>query len=115
SVVKSSTTTSLSAPQPVDCSYVVTNSGNVTVPGTALAGDNDNNDLACQQASLAPGGSMTCTASHTFTQAELDANGSPTTGSGSLTNTVTATSDQAPQATDTLAIAIAPHPRLVLV
>src|SRR2546428_145428 len=34
---------------------------------------------------------MICTATHTFTQAELDANGSPTAGSGALVNNVTAT------------------------
>ena len=44
---------------------------------------------------------MTCTATHTFTQAELDANGSPTAGNGFLTNTVTASSNEAPSAIDT--------------
>ncbi len=36
-VVKSSPTTSLSAPQTVNYSYVVTNTGNVTVTGIVLA------------------------------------------------------------------------------
>ena len=49
---------------------------------------------------------MTCTATHTFTQAELDANGSPTAGNGLLTNTVTASSNEAPSAIDTLSIPI---------
>ena len=43
---------------------------------------------------------MTCTATHTFTQAELDANGSPVADSGELANTVTVSSDQAPDVTD---------------
>ena len=81
-VVKSSPTTSLSAPQTVNYSYLVTNTGNVTVTGIALSDDNDNNNLSCPQTTLAPTASMTCTATHTFTQAELDANGSPTAGSG---------------------------------
>ena len=98
-VVKSSLTTSLSAPQTVHYSYLVTNTGNVTVTGIALSDDNDNNDLSCPATTLAPTASMTCTATHTFTQAELDANGSPIAGSGKLANTVTATSTEAPTAT----------------
>ena len=99
-VVKSSVTKSLSAPQTVTYTYLVRNVGNVTVTGIALSDDNDNNDLSCPQTTLAPGALMTCTATHTFTQAELDANGSPVADSDKLANTVTATSDQAPTATD---------------
>ena len=58
---------------------------------------------------------MTCTATHVFTQAELDANGSPVAGSGVLKNTVTATSIQAPPATDDLEIPIVLRPELKLV
>ena len=43
-------------------SYLVTNTGNVTLTGIALSDDNDNNDLSCPVTSLAPGQSMTCTA-----------------------------------------------------
>ena len=63
-------------------SYLVTNTGNTTLSGISLSDDNDNDDLACPGTTLAPAASMTCTATHTFTQAELDANGSPTAGSG---------------------------------
>jgi hypothetical protein len=104
SVVKSSPTTALLLPRTVNYCYLVTNTGNVTITGIALNDDNDNNDLICPLTMLAPAASMTCTATHTFTQAELDANGSATAGSGFLTNTVTATSDQAAPATDTLSI-----------
>ena len=90
SVVKSSTTASLSAPQTVTYSYLVTNTGNVTLTGIALTDNNDDDTMSCPATTLAPGASMTCTASHTFTQAELDANGSPVAGSGKLANTVTA-------------------------
>ena len=53
--MKSSTTTSLSAPGTVNYSYVVTNTGNVTVTGIALSDDNDNNDVSCPATTLAPG------------------------------------------------------------
>ncbi len=115
SVVKSSPTTSLSAPQTVNYSYVVTNTGNVTVTGIVLSDDNDNNNLSCPQTTLAPTASMTCTATHTFTQAELDAKGSPAASSGVLANTVTATSNEAPPATDNLVIPIVQSPALTLV
>ena len=105
-VVKSSLTTSLSSPGTVTYSYLVTNSGNLTLTGIGLSDDNDNNDMSCPATTLAPAGTMTCSATHTFTQAELDANGSPTALSGRLTNTVTASSNEAPNATDTLNIPI---------
>ena len=54
SVVKASTTKSLTAPQTVTYTYLVTNMGNVTVTGIALSDDNDNNDLSCPQTTLAP-------------------------------------------------------------
>ena len=113
--MKSSPTTSLTAPQTVNYSYVVTNTGNVTLTGIALSDDNDNNDLSCPATTLSPSASMTCTATHTFTQAELDAKGSPVAGSGKLANTVTATSNQAPAETDDLAIPIVQTPELTLV
>src|SRR5262249_4427199 len=112
SVAKSSTTTSLSAPKTVNYSYLVTNTGNVTLTGIVLGDNNDNNDLSCPGTSLAPGASMTCTATHAFTQAELDANGSPAGGSGNLANTVTATSNEAPAATDSLSIPVVRTPAL---
>src|SRR5262249_54348718 len=74
SVVKASPTTSLSAPQTVGYSYLVKNEGNITVTGIALA-DSEATGLSCPATSLAPGLSMTCTATHVFTQAELDADG----------------------------------------
>jgi uncharacterized repeat protein (TIGR01451 family)/LPXTG-motif cell wall-anchored protein len=114
-VVKSSTTSSLSAAGTVDYSYLVTNTGNVTLTGISLSDDNDNNDMSCPAATLDPGAYMTCTATHTFTQAELDANGSPTPGSGVLYNLVTASSNEAPDATDDLSIPISVGPSLTVV
>ena len=59
--------------QTVTYSYLVTNTGNTTLSGIRLSDDNDNDDLSCPATTLAPAASMTCTATHTFTQAELDA------------------------------------------
>ena len=87
----------------------------MTVTGIVLSDDNDNNDLSCPQTTLAPAAFMTCTATHTFTQAELDANGSPVADSDKLANTVTVTSDQAPTATDEHVIPIVQSPALTLV
>src|SRR5262249_6752915 len=85
------------------------------VTGIALSDDNVGAAPSCPLTALAPGVSMICTATHAFTQTELDANGSPTAGSGSLANTVTATSDQAPTRKDSPSIPIVPTPALTLV
>ena len=120
-VDKSSATTSLAAPGTVTYSYLVKNTGNVTLTGVSLADDNDNNDMSCPATTLAPndgtpGGAdeMTCTATHTFTQAELDANGSPTAASGKLHNVVTADSTQTTPVTDDLDIPITQSPALTV-
>ena len=114
-VVKSSTTVSLSAPRTVNYSYLVTNAGNMTLTNITLVDDNDNNDISCLVATLVPAEATTCTASHTFTQAELDANGSPIAASGNLTNNVTASSNESPDALDTLNIPIIQTPALSIV
>ena len=105
-VEKSSATIELTAPGTVTYSYLVTNTGNVTLTGISLSDDNDNDDMSCPFTSLAVGSNMTCTATHTFTQTELDANGSPTADSGVLYNLVTASSNEAEDATDFLSIPI---------
>ncbi|MDX9848796.1 MAG: hypothetical protein RBT74_17590, partial [Tenuifilaceae bacterium] len=102
-VEKSSATTILSAPATVTYSYLVTNTGNVTLTGISLSDDNDNDDMNCPFSTLAPGVKMTCTATHTFTQGELDAG-------GSLDNIVTASSNEASDATDNLSIPISQDP-----
>ncbi len=69
-------------------SYVVTNTGNVTIPATSPISVTDDKiaSVACPSlpaAGLAPAASITCTASMTTTQAHVDA--------GSVTNIATAT------------------------
>jgi uncharacterized repeat protein (TIGR01451 family) len=105
SVEKSSSTTSLSAPETVTYSYLVTNTGNVTLTGISLSDNNDNDDMSCPKTSLAPTETMTCSATHTFTQEELDAG-------GTLDNTVTASSNEGAGDTDDLSISMTQSPSL---
>jgi uncharacterized repeat protein (TIGR01451 family) len=82
-VAKSSTTASVThAGQRVPYSFLVTNAGNVTLAGIAVADTvappSDPAGLSpvtCPVATLAPGASTTCTATYTVTQADVD-NGS---------------------------------------
>ncbi len=113
-VEKSSATTSLSAPATVTYDYLVTNTGNVTITGLSLVDDNDNNDMSCLATTIAVGGSTTCSATHTFTQVELNVDGSPTPGSGVLYNEVTASSNETPDATDDLSIPITQDPSIAI-
>ncbi|MHA6765224.1 beta strand repeat-containing protein [Streptacidiphilus sp. PAMC 29251] len=90
-VVKSAVPTTVTAAgQTVDYSFLVTNTGNVTLSGvtvaeTAFSGTGTKPVISCPAgaASLAPGVSVSCTASYTVTQADVDA--------GRVTNTAHAT------------------------
>jgi len=88
--------------------YLVTNTGNVTLTGLSLVDDQE--PVTCVPpvpgASLAPGASMSCTATHTVTQADVDA--------GSVTNLATADSDQTPAETDTVTVPGTQNPRLLV-
>ena len=74
----------------ISYSYLVTNSGNVSLAGPVTITDDKSTDEACPAVStvgnsdstLDPGESITCTASYTITQADLN--------SGSVTNLATA-------------------------
>ncbi|MCK6692451.1 MAG: DUF11 domain-containing protein, partial [Thermoanaerobaculia bacterium] len=76
----------LNAGDVINYTITVTNVGNVTLTNVGITDPNASN-LACNPAtpvaSLAPGASITCTASHTITQANIN--------SGSYTNVATAT------------------------
>jgi hypothetical protein len=88
SLQKSSTTTLVVAPgQVVPYSYVVTNTGTVAVTGISLSDNNVDGAPSCPASSLAIAASMTCTAQHTATVADLAA--------GSVSNTATASSNEA--------------------
>ena len=63
----------------IDYSFIVTNTGNVTLSRRSASATTTSMTLpVCDVPRLAPGESATCTASHTVTQADLDA--------GSVTN-----------------------------
>jgi uncharacterized repeat protein (TIGR01451 family) len=81
----------------LDYSFKVTNSGNVTLSGPfTVADDKATNELCPATASLAPNAFITCTASYTVTQADLDA--------GSVTNTATASNGTTTSPSDSLTI-----------
>jgi uncharacterized repeat protein (TIGR01451 family) len=90
-VVKTSNPTSVTTVgQTITYSFLVTNTGNVTltdvgVDDTDFSGSGDLSNITCPAgtAELAPGASVTCTASYVATQADIDA--------GEITNTATAT------------------------
>ena len=67
----------------VSYSYVVKNTGNVTLAGPFTVNDDKVGAVSCPAGSLAPNTTVTCTASYTITQADLD--------DGSITNHATAT------------------------
>jgi LPXTG-site transpeptidase (sortase) family protein len=70
--------------QVINYSFQVTNSGNVSLSGPFTVSDDQATDESCPAtASLAPGASITCTASYTITQGDLNA--------GSVTNIAAAT------------------------
>jgi uncharacterized repeat protein (TIGR01451 family) len=90
SVAKSSSTTSIAAAgQVVPYSFLVTNTGNVTLTTVSVtdalsapSAQSGLSSIVCPATTLAPAASMTCTASYQVTQADLD--------NGSVTDTATA-------------------------
>ena len=87
-MLKSASVSSFSAAgQPITYSFLVTNTGNVTLTGVQV-NDTDLPGLSaisCPQSSLAAGASETCTANYTTTQGDVDA--------GSVMNSATAQGD----------------------
>ena len=92
----------------------MSNVGNVTITGLSLSDDNDDDNMSCNATTLtvAPdvGSSTTCSATHSFIQAELDAGKAGNQAAGTcdngLYNVVTASSKEAADALDTLCIPI---------
>ncbi|MBM7518723.1 DUF7507 domain-containing protein [Nocardioides nitrophenolicus] len=103
----------------IDYSFVVTNTGNVTlreitVSDTDLSGAGDLSAIACpaEPAALIPGASTTCTATYTVTQADIDAD-------VPLTNTATAGAtppqgDPVTSPPDDVAVGVVQNPALTL-
>ena len=88
-VVKSASPSTITAAgQTVTYSFLVTNSGNVSlsdpvVTETTFTGTGAAPTVSCPAVSMVPGGTTTCTATYVATQADVDA--------GSVSNTATAT------------------------
>ena len=101
-VVKSANVASYSAPgTPIAYSYLVTNTGNVTLTSVKVTDPQHGlSSITCPDSSLAPTDSETCSATYTTTQADVDA--------GAITNTGTAIgnppSGSAVRANDSLTI-----------
>ncbi|WP_327687191.1 DUF7507 domain-containing protein [Streptomyces sp. NBC_00467] len=91
------------AGQSVDYTFVVTNTGNVTLSNvdvneTSFTGTGSEPAISCPAGSLAPGQSKNCTATYTVTQADVNAgavtNGATATGTPPTGEPVTATASE---------------------
>ncbi len=95
--------------------FLVTNSGDVPLAGPVTIADDLTSDEACpavttvgdHDANLDAGESITCTATHAVTQADLDA--------GSVENSATASADGTTSAPDTATVDADAQPELTLV
>jgi uncharacterized repeat protein (TIGR01451 family) len=79
-------TTASAAGDVIEYSFLVTNTGNVTLDPVSVSegsfsGTGELSAVSCPPGALAPGDDLTCTASYTVTQADVDA--------GSISNTAT--------------------------
>ncbi|MBJ7883080.1 DUF7507 domain-containing protein, partial [Gelidibacter salicanalis] len=104
-----STTTEVTvAGQVIPYSYLVTNTGNVTLNNISLVDDNVDAQPTGGVTTLAPGATTTFTADYTVTQDDIDAG-------GNVTNNVVASSNEAPDAPDDLDIPVTQNPLMTVV
>jgi uncharacterized repeat protein (TIGR01451 family) len=110
-LVKATDATSFTAVgETIDYTYVATNTGNVTLLDAITVSDDRIADVTCPAlpaGGLAPGASLTCTATDTVTQADLNA--------GGITNVATATSGDITSDPQTVTVAADQAPALTLV
>ncbi|MGL5824319.1 MAG: beta strand repeat-containing protein, partial [Nocardioides sp.] len=103
--------TGATAGSTITYSFVVANTGNVTLTGLTI-GDPKVGPVTCATSTLAPGTQTTCTKVYTITQADVDA--------GSVLNTATANGTPPtgvtppPPATDSTTTPLTPGPALTL-
>ena len=90
----------------ISYSYLVTNSGNVTLYGITVTDDKATVTCPDTSAGLAPTGTITCAAAYTVTQADLDA--------GSVTNSAYATDGTTQSPPDTVTVPGTQAPALAL-
>ena len=119
-LVKSADAQAGAVGQVITYSFVVTNTGNVTitdpqVTDTSFTGHGTLSPLTCPPGPivLAPGDDLTCTATYTVTQADVDA--------GSIANTAsvtgtppTGTTPLPPVPSNTVTVPTSPHPALTV-
>jgi large repetitive protein len=74
-IAKSADVQTISVTGPVNYTYIVTNTSNVTIRGVPSVTDNKIGTFACGTAPIAPGASTQCTQTYTVTQADLNAGG----------------------------------------
>ena len=94
----------------IDYTYVVTNSGNVTITDAITVADDRIASVSCPAlpgGTLIPGDSLTCTASYSVTQDDLDA--------GSVTNIARASTPDTTSAPDTVTVNADQLPALSIV
>ena len=110
SVVKSETSTGpYAVDDTINYDIVVTNTGNITLTGVT-ATDNSASVGTCtpaQPATLAPGESMTCPASHAVTQADVN--------NGSYVNTATGDSNETPPSDSTVTVPLPQNPSISII
>ncbi len=90
--------------------YLITNSGNVTITDPVTVNDDRIASVSCPALAatgLAPGGTITCSADYTVTQADLDA--------GDVTNIASATDGTTSSPDDTAVVAAVQSPAFTLV
>ncbi len=104
---KSTTTTTYAAPgDAIDYSYLVTNSGNVTLYDVSVVDDITTATCPDTSGGLAPGASITCLATYLVDQADIDF--------GSVTNVAYATDGETDSETDTVTVDATQSPALTI-
>ena len=93
--------------QLITYTYKVTNTGNVTLPGPFSVADNKVPVTCPATTELAPGDSITCTATHAVTQADLDA--------GRIVNIASATNGSVTSRPDVVGVGAVAKPLLSVV
>jgi len=94
----------------ISYSYVVSNTGNVTIVDAISVADDKISNVSCPAlpaGGLVPGASITCTADYTMTQGDVDA--------GSVTNIASATDGNTVSPTDTVTVSGTQTPAMSLV
>ena len=106
SLVKTATPTTYSAvDDAINYSYLVKNTGNVTLAGPVTVAD-DKATVTCPAGALRPRREMTCTASYTITQADLDSGSVKNTAKASANGTDSNTDDETVNAVQTPALSL---------